>query len=266
MVGERPTITSPSNPQIKRLAMLAASSKARHKAGETLLEGIHIVADAIACGATLTLLVVNEDSFDNKEVSELVRSAPSTTELMIVSEARFRSFSIVEHGVGVAAVMAVPDKLPLPSVLSFDSLLLDGVQDPGNVGTLLRTAAAAGILDVFCSSDTASVWAPKVMRSGMGAQFGLRLHEGVDLVALIRSATVPVRATMLNENAQSLYSLGLQDAQVWLFGSEGRGVRGELIEAGALPVFIPQTDGVESLNVAAAAAVCLFEQRRQRLA
>ncbi len=258
-------VSSSNNPSIKHLVALASSAKTRRETSETILEGVHIVRDGMASGQVIRQLVVAESSLGHDEVMEIMRRRDEAlTELLIVSDARFRSFSVVEHGVGVAAIMVQPS-VGGDIVLDSDAILLDGVQDPGNVGTILRTAAAAGVRRVYCSPDTASAWAPKVLRAGMGAQFSLEVYESVDLVGLIAEATIPVYATLLSREAVSLYELALDAPAAWLFGSEGRGVREGLVAAGAKPVFIPQTDGVESLNVSAAAAICLFEQRRQRV-
>ncbi|MCD8505161.1 MAG: RNA methyltransferase [Burkholderiaceae bacterium] len=151
-------------------------------------------------------------------------------------------------------------------------ILLDEVQDPGNVGTLLRIAAASGIKTVFTSPGTAACWSPKVLRAGQGAQFALNIHEQVNLVSVVkqwRSQTNggQVLATALQADATSIYEVPLDGAIAWMFGNEGRGVAPELLATADQCVYIPHdSEAVESLNVASAAAVCLFEQRRQHLA
>jgi len=142
-------------------------------------------------------------------------------------------------------------------------VILDRIQDPGNVGTLLRTCAAAGIKRVFATTGTATLWSPRVLRSGQGAHFALRLHEQIDLSAMIATLEVPLVVTTLTA-AQNLFATELPAHCAWVFGNEGQGVDSALIEKASIKVRIEhELQGAESLNVTAAAAICLFEQRRQ---
>jgi TrmH family RNA methyltransferase len=144
-------------------------------------------------------------------------------------------------------------------------VLLDQLQDPGNLGSILRSAAAAGMTQVFCSSGTVLAWSPKVLRAGMGAHFVLDIVENADLPSLIATSPIPVLAT--SSHAQSsIYAADLSQPLAWLFGHEGQGVSQDLLDLARLRVAIPHLGQIESLNVAACAAVCLFEQMRQRLA
>lgn len=153
--------------------------------------------------------------------------------------------------------------------LTGSHLLIDDIQDPGNVGTLLRTAAAAGIRSVFSGPATAGCWSPKVLRAGQGAQFALDIYESVNLRQLItdwsyQTKRPQILATALDATATSLFDLKLDREVAWIFGHEGRGVDPALLALADHKVFIAHdTDAVESLNVASAGAVCLFEQRRQ---
>jgi TrmH family RNA methyltransferase len=144
-----------------------------------------------------------------------------------------------------------------------DMLVLENLQDPGNVGTLLRTAAAAGIKQVICSKGTAAIWSPRVLRAGMGAQFSLSIFEHVALETFIPALTLPVYATSSHAQ-QLLYQKDLKSPCAWLMGNEGQGVSEHLMQH-AQGIAIPQPGGQESLNVAVAGAVCLFEMVRQRL-
>ena len=172
--------------------------------------------------------------------------------------------SALEQGVAILFVIAMPEKR-IAATLESDALILDRVQDPGNVGAMLRTAAAAGVKEIYLSEGSAQAWSPKVLRAGMGAHFTLTIYEGADLAVLIGRAEVPVVATSLGAT-RSLYDADLKTPHAWLFGNEGAGVSDDLLKLCEKDtIIIPQSDGVESLNVAAATAVCLFEQRRQRL-
>ena len=146
-----------------------------------------------------------------------------------------------------------------------DLVILDRVQDPGNVGAIIRTAAAAGIRTLITTAGTAACWAPKVLRAGMGGHFVLDLYENVPPGALQTLAThLPLAGTVL-DGGQSLYTTDLRAPLAWIFGNEGEGITPALQTMLGVRLTIPQVPDVESLNVAASAAVCLFEQRRQRL-
>jgi TrmH family RNA methyltransferase len=127
----------------------------------------------------------------------------------------------------------------------------------------LRSAAAAGIGAVFCSPGTAFAWSPKVLRAAMGAHFLLDIFEHVDLSNLLHHSSVPVVATSSHAR-QRLYEIDLKRPVAWLFGHEGQGVAEDLLALATHQVAIPHLGAVESLNVAASAAVCFFEQVRQK--
>jgi len=150
--------------------------------------------------------------------------------------------------------------------LNQDVVLLDGIQDPGNVGTLLRNCAAAGIQQVALSDHSAWVWSDKVLRAGMGAQFGLQLYAEEDLLKALSSAKskIPVRVTSLHPKSVDLFNANLKTVGVWVFGSEGQGVSQAWLDRASEHIRIPQSKTIESLNVGSSSAVCLFEQFRQR--
>jgi RNA methyltransferase, TrmH family len=163
--------------------------------------------------------------------------------------------------VHVMFVIASPTPASAPALVE-TSVLLDGVQDPGNVGSILRSAAAAGIKQVYCSPGTAFCWSPKVLRAAMGAHFVLDIFENIALAPLVREAKVPVLATS-GYAAERLYGLDLRRPVAWVLGHEGQGVSAELLALASHRVAVPHAGRVESLNVAACAAVCFFEQLRQ---
>ena len=143
-------------------------------------------------------------------------------------------------------------------------VVLDRVQDPGNLGTILRTTAAAGIGDVLLTEGCAQAWSPRVLRAGMGAHFSLRLREHVDPLALLAGFPGPRLATAPGARARPLYEHDLDRPVAWLFGAEGQGLSPALLAAADARVVIPMAAAIESLNVGAAVAVCLFEQVRQQ--
>ena len=138
------------------------------------------------------------------------------------------------------------------------------VQDPGNVGAILRTAAAAGVGQALLGPGCAAAWSPKVLRAGQGAHFALAIHEDADLGAFMADYRGTTAVTCL-DGATPLYAATWNGPLAWVFGAEGQGVRRELIDAAGLRIRIPMPGAVESLNVGAAAAICLFESVRRRL-
>jgi len=151
----------------------------------------------------------------------------------------------------------------VPARLTQSAVLLDGVQDPGNFGSIIRSAAAAGITQIYCSAGTTFAWSPKVMRAGMGAHFLLQIFEGVDLADVIARADIDVIATSSHAE-KTLYQLDLTNPVAWLFGHEGQGVAPALLQQARHKIAIPHLGDIESLNVAASSAVCFFEQVRQK--
>ncbi|MBV6272000.1 RNA methyltransferase [Alcaligenaceae bacterium CGII-47] len=173
-----------------------------------------------------------------------------------------RGLSQVIHGPGIFFVVE-PPRPTLPERIDQACIWLDRIQDPGNLGTLLRTAAAAGIRQAYLSAGCATAWSPKVLRSGQGAHFALEIHEHIDLYTLTPRLAIALAVTTLDD-ASELFSTDLRAPCAWVFGNEGQGVDERLQALAAVRVWIPQAEAVESLNVAAAAAICLFEQRRQQ--
>jgi RNA methyltransferase, TrmH family len=274
------SIQSRDNAQYKQLRQWASSAQARRKSGMTLLDGVHLCEAWLQHRGVPALCVVAESALSHPEVAALVAQCESNTnsnaksnsnagaaECIVLSDALFTPLGQVEHGVGILFAVKVPDAASgghaSPSLQSA-ALLLDSVQDPGNLGTILRTAAAAGIQQIFCGPGTAAVWSPKVLRAGMGAHFVLEITEDVDLVQLIQQASVPVYATQ-PDAPKTIYTADLRAPSAWLFGHEGQGVSEQLLSLATERLAIPQSSQVESLNVAASVAICLFEQRRQQI-
>lgn len=252
-------IQSRDNVFFKQLKKLAESGRERRKSGLTLLDGVHLVQAYEDAFGRLDTLVVAESAASG----EVARYAAGR-ETVVVADALMRDLGLVDTPSGLLAVA------PIPAAREGfrrdrDAILLDGVQDPGNLGTLLRTAAAAGIRQAVLSPGCASAWAPKVLRAGQGAHFALSIHEDLDLSVVMADYAGTTAVTCL-DGATSLYEAAWSGPVAWVFGAEGQGVRPQLIEAAALRIRIPMPGDVESLNVAAAAAVCLFEGVRRRLA
>lgn len=253
-------IQSRDNPFFKALKRLAQSGRERRQTGSTVLDGVHLIEAYEAAIGPVETLVVSDEGLGRTEIGAFVAGR----ETVVLSAALFREVGLVEHPSGVMAVARVPDRPGVPDGTA-DAVLLDGVQDPGNVGTLLRSAAAAGFRQVLLAADCAAPWSPKVLRAGQGAHFALDIFEDADLPAFMAGYGGTTAVTCL-EGAESLFTARWEGPVAWIFGSEGQGVRPAVAAAARLKIRIPMPGRVESLNVGAAAAVCLFETVRRRLA
>ena len=250
-------ISSRDNPFFKELKRLTQSGRERRKSGQALLDGAHLIRAYEEALGPVEMLIVDESACQQPEIAALIAGRDG----LLLVENLFRDLATVETPSGIMALVPIPSS-PKPD-FAVDSVLLDGVQDPGNVGTLLRTAAAAGFRQVLLSVDCAAAWSPKVLRAGQGAHFSLSIVEDADLVAFLNAYRGTAAVTQL-QNALSLYEAPLRGAMAWVFGSEGQGVRADVADAASLKIKVPMPGVAESLNVAAAAAVCLFETVRRR--
>jgi len=256
------TIASDANPAFRRWLRIATTPRAARAAGQTLAEGIHLAQAAIAARARVEAIVLRRGAV-HPELEALLEQLPPAAARYELSAALYERIAPVEHGAGVLLVLPVAPA-PLPQHVRADLLYLDGVQDPGNVGAVIRTAAAAGVGHVLASAGTASLWAPKVLRAGMGAHFRIGLHERIAPAQLPTVLDGDWVAAVAHD-APSLWEHAFAPAPMgWVFGAEGRGPSAEALALCRHRVRIPTSGNVESLNVAAAAAVCLFERRRPR--
>lgn len=255
------SLSSRDNPYVKYLHGLAHSARDRRDAGQTVLDGAHLVKAALDAGRTFDQLVVSDQGLHNREIAQLVQRCPDGA-LTHLSDTLFAHVSPVDTPSGLLGVIDIPPPQTAPD-LSRSLVVLDAVQDPGNLGTLLRTVAAAGLQDVLLTRGCAQAWSPRVLRAAMGGHFALRIHEQVDAAQMLSRYAGEILATGVGAGAVDLYALDLARPVAWLFGAEGRGLSDTLSALASRHVTIPMNAAVESLNVAVAAAVCLFEQQRQ---
>lgn len=249
-------VSSRDNPNLLRLRKLAADGNAYRKLGSLWIEGDHLLRAARQRGWTPSLVVLTEAAAARPELRAL---ADGGAKALVVPAELFKPLSSLESPALLGAEFQLP---PAPNLQAeAASVVLDRLQDAGNVGAILRSAAAFGVRQVLALKGTAALWSPKVLRAGMGAHFGLQLIEGLaieDLDAL----RVPLVATSSHAPAP-LHQVALPRPCAWVMGHEGQGVSDELLARCPLTVSIPQPGGEESLNVAAAAAVCLYEAEVQ---
>ena len=255
------SIQSRDNPQVKALIKLAGSSRERRRTGTTILEGERLVRAYQESGGVAEAILASETALADPEVRRFFENIPARSRLALADGLLDRISQLVSSA-GVAAVIRTPQPGPVPQSVS-DCLLLENIQDPGNLGAILRTAVAAGTPQVFLSRESVFAWSPKVIRAGMGAHFFLSIFEGVDFGEFAQSFRGSVVALEPRAEA-SLYDLDLERPVAWLFGNEGAGLSERAGHLATHRVRIPMPGPAESLNVAAAVAICLFEQNRQR--
>ena len=242
-------ITSRDNPQLRALRKLAGDNTSYRTSGKVWVEGEHLCSAALLRGVRPALAVVAASLWGDGKSPWSV-AAPTT---LVLSDALFKGISALDSPSAVGFVLDVPAQGALDVAVA--TVVLDRVQDAGNVGSILRSAAAFGFKQVIALRETAALWSPKVLRAGMGAHFGLTLFEAVD-AEVLDSLRVPLLVTSSHEGAL-IHDARLPFPCAWVLGHEGQGVSPALVARAALQVRIGQPGGEESLNVAAAAAICL---------
>lgn len=265
-------ITSRDNPLIQRLRKHAQDPAAYRKLGEVWLEGDHLCSACLARGVPVPVAVIADSAWLGEHgaaeggdeaargLSDLARRADR---VVVVPDSLWKGFTGLESPARLGFLLSRPGASDGAGLLAgVRTVVLDRVQDAGNVGSILRSASALGVAQVVALKGTAALWSSKVLRAGMGAHFGLHLVEQAapgDLAGL----QVPLVATS-SHDARLLHQADLPEPCAWVMGHEGQGVDAGVMAQCALAVAIPQPGGEESLNVGAAAAVCLYESLRRR--
>lgn len=249
MSAEPKHISSRDNPLLKELRRLSQDSTAYRKAGRFWVEGDHLGRAALQRGQQPAIAVLAESVWPTFG-AEFGSVAAKT---VVLPDALFDGISGLEAPTRLGFVFDLAGEAGVQPGLA--SVILDRVQDAGNVGSILRSASAFGFSQVIALKGTAALWSPKVLRAGMGAHFALRLVESLEPAALEHLA-VPIIVTSSHQG-EPIQRQKLPWPCAWALGHEGQGVGGELLARAALSVRIVQPGGEESLNVAAAAAICL---------
>lgn len=247
-----------SNPVIRRVRALLNSAADRRAAGMTVLEGAHLLEAYVHAFGTQSLDSVLVRSDMSPESRARIDEWCSSIHPASLPPSTFERLSAVAGENGVLAVVCIPSPRP-PSTKQRFEVWLDGVQDPGNAGGIVRTAAAAGATAVVFGAGCADPWSPKCLRGGMGGHFQCSVESTPDLLQRARTFPGRVLATSAH-GGQDLYAVDLSGNLAILLGAEGRGLDPSLLEAAQLRVCIPMATGSESLNVGAAAAVLCFER------
>ena len=242
-------IRSRENPLVKELRRLAHDSGGYREQGRVWIEGEHLCAAAAARGWTAELAVFSESFMAQAQVEPALPAIKN----VVIADRLFAALSALASPAGCGVVLGLPSPPAITPGLA--SVVLDRLQDAGNVGSILRSAAAFGFGQIVALTGTVGLWSPKVVRAGMGAHFGLRLVEGaaadLDALALPLLSTSSHRGDWLHRTCLPT------SPHAWAFGHEGRGVGDALAARAATLIRIVQPGGEESLNVASAAAICL---------
>ena len=253
-------VSSRDNPLVRELRKLSENSTAYRKQGRVWLEGDHLCRAALERGIQPVFAVFSESFWP---LGQQIWGQVAIKNI-VIADALLPEISGLESPAHMGFVIDLPTEEPvLPGAAS---VILDRVQDAGNVGSILRSAAAFGFGQIIALKGTAALWSPKVLRAGMGAHFALRLVEGVDADTLA-GLRVPIIVTSSHQGS-FLHQLTGESALpmpcAWALGHEGQGVREELMDRANLKVRIDQPGGEESLNVAAAAAICFYASSLSR--
>jgi TrmH family RNA methyltransferase len=256
-------IISRDNPVFKQLKKLADNSRERRSEGKTLLDGVHLIEAYLATFGEPELIIIPEGK-SSFEATGLIQSLVDIPTIMLPT-LMFAELTPVASATGILALVKIP-QLPTTAQPAF-ALMLEDIQDPGNLGSILRTASAAGVDVVYLSTSCTDAWSPKALRGGQGAQFILPIVERADLITELQNFQGNSYATTMQ--GESLYEQDLRQATAFVIGNEGAGLRKQTIAASSKSITIPMSanslGSVESLNAGAAAAVCLFERKRQTL-
>jgi RNA methyltransferase, TrmH family len=253
-------ITSTHNPKIQFVRGLLGRSKERHETGAFVAEGVRLLEEALAVQWPFRFVLAGETlSVRGRELTTKLQT--HGVDIEIVADNLMQSVGETESPQGLLAVLEY-SALPIPPALSF-ALILDQIRDPGNLGTLLRTAAAAGVEAVFLPPETVDAWAPKVIRAGMGAHFRLPIQ------ALnwdeIRTYTRDLQIHLADmEGATACWQADFRSPLALIVGGEAVGASQPARELATGRVSIPMPGRTESLNAAAAGAILMFEVLRQR--
>lgn len=248
-------IESVKNDWIKQIKKLE-KKKFRDLENRYLIEGEHLVEEAINYGGDVHFVLVTEDSLSS--YTYLLEKIEEDKKVQV-------TYEVIKH------LSTQPSPQPIMAIVGKENkqetaratkhvLLLDNVQDPGNVGTMIRTADAAGFSKVVLGKGTADVYNPKVVRSMQGSQFHIKLEEAelIETITELRKEAYRIYGTELNEEAISFKSIEKSDKIAILMGNEGQGVSNELLKESDQNIFIPMKGHAESLNVAVAAGIVMF--------
>jgi RNA methyltransferase, TrmH family len=244
-------IGSRDNARVKRWAKLGRDSSLRREERRAMVEGPHLVAEIFRAGLQPVALLVSESGLGRPEIRKLL----AAREPVLLTDSVFKAVADADHPPGIAAEIEIPQ---IEAGSAAHCVFLEGVQDPSNVGAIVRSAAAFGIGAVVLDRGCADAWSPKALRAGMGGHFRLGLRSVTDLRRELEKFAGTLLCTVPTDGLP-LRQAALQGRLGWVFGAEGQGVSAATARLASVQISIPMSSGSESLNVAAAAAICLYE-------
>jgi RNA methyltransferase, TrmH family len=251
-------VSARDNPRVQRARMLASDAALARREGVVWIEGDHLARAALARGWSIEQAFVADAAFDEGRHAEVLASAG---DIVVLPARLLGSIVALDSPPSLAMLLRHPDPAPALDPHAA-SVVLDRVQDPGNVGSILRSASAFGFRQVIALPGTAALWSAKVLRAGMGAHFALHLVEQAD-DALLHVLQAPWLGTS-SHASERLGDAPLPDPCNWVIGHEGQGMSSAIAARCARVLRIVQPGGEESLNVAVAAAICMYESTRSR--
>ncbi len=252
-------LRSKENPRVRRWHALAHDARRRREERSALIEGAHLLAACLDAGTRPKAVLVSASGLADPEIAALARRAGPDP--IMLPDALFRWVADAVTPAGLAAEIDLPTASP-SLAQARHAVFLDGIQDAGNVGAILRSAAAFGVDTAVLGRGCADPWSPKVLRAAMGGHFALRIAEAADLPGALAGFR-GTRVCAVAAGGAAPAALDLTGSIGWILGAEGQGVSPAAEALAALRVSVPLAPGVESLNVAAAAAILLYERARQ---
>jgi len=252
-------IRSRDNARVKSWARLADDPRERRRQGLALIEGVHLIETYLGAGNAPVSLIASESGAGRHEVAQLLARVGMPP--CVLADALFNRISATQAPAGIAAEIRIPDTA-IDLARSAGCVFLEGIQDAGNVGAILRSAAAFGVVDIVHGQGCADPWSPKALRAGMGGHFFLRIAASADIAADVGRFGRNSICTIAH-GGTPLDSIDLTGRIGWVFGSEGAGVSAAAAAMATRRATIEMPGSAESLNVAAAAAICFYERGRQ---
>jgi RNA methyltransferase, TrmH family len=261
-------IISRDNPIFKQLKKLADNARERRAEGKTLLDGVHLIEGYLQAfketdRAEPELVIIPEGK-SSLEATNLMQTLQDVNTIMLPT-LMFAELTPVASSTGILTIVKTP-QITLPETIEF-ALMLEDIQDPGNLGSILRTALGAGVQAVYLSKGCTDAWSPKALRGGQGAQFHLPMIEGADLLEVMQifSQNFAGKTYATTMNGESIYAQNFTTPSAFIIGNEGAGLSQKIINAASQQISIPIHKNLESLNAGVATAVCLFERARQMI-
>ena len=246
-------IQSPDNPLIKQLVKLVNNSIYRKNEKKCVIYGLHLIEDAYKYGVLEKILVDEDHNY---------RNLPIDIPTYKVNAKVLAKINLLDGKYDIVGIASF--KAGNTDIYNEDCIILDSIQDPGNLGTIIRSAKASGIRNIVLTNGCVDSYNPKVLRSSQGGVFGVNICDIYDIANFINNYNGVIIATVPNDK-NSLYDMDLRSKTAWVFGNEGGGISNNILDMVEFKVNIPMQNDTESINVATAMAVCVFEQLRQRL-